>query len=83
MVPSVFLAVESLPLLANGKVDKKALPEPPEPEAGAGAGKGSEGYAAPANEVNWPCGSNRKRMHAVQVQNTYLSAQAVNQLLCF
>ncbi len=43
MVPSVIVAVESLPLNANGKVDRKALPEP-------GFESGQE-YEAPQGEV--------------------------------
>ncbi|MCP5046002.1 MAG: amino acid adenylation domain-containing protein, partial [bacterium] len=41
MVPSYFLEMESIPLTANGKVDRKALPEPVI-EAG-------KDYVAPAN----------------------------------
>ncbi len=58
MVPSVLLALPKLPLLANGKVDKKALPEPPKPEAGSGG----EEYEGPRDEVrslvvgSWQCG---------------------------
>ncbi len=43
MVPSVLVALESLPLNANGKVDRKALPDPT-PESG-------RGYEAPQGEV--------------------------------
>jgi len=46
MIPSCFVQLEMLPLLASGKVDKKALPEP-----GAEAGGGSGEYRAPANEI--------------------------------
>ena len=42
MIPRHFIRVESIPLTANGKVDRKALPVPG--EAGAGAR-----YAAPRN----------------------------------
>nr|NIM13090.1 AMP-binding protein [Candidatus Aminicenantes bacterium]NIM84716.1 AMP-binding protein [Candidatus Aminicenantes bacterium]NIN19086.1 AMP-binding protein [Candidatus Aminicenantes bacterium]NIN42988.1 AMP-binding protein [Candidatus Aminicenantes bacterium]NIN85731.1 AMP-binding protein [Candidatus Aminicenantes bacterium] len=43
MIPSYFLPIEKIPLTVNGKIDKKALPEPI-------IGKTS-GYAVPQNEI--------------------------------
>ncbi|NOQ25537.1 MAG: amino acid adenylation domain-containing protein, partial [Bacteroidales bacterium] len=43
MIPSYFVELESLPLNANGKVNRKALPSP---EVKAG-----DDYAAPSNEI--------------------------------
>ena len=45
MIPSYFVTMDKIPLTANGKVDRNALPEP-----GGGEGSGQE-YAPPGNEV--------------------------------
>ncbi|HLP48742.1 MAG TPA: amino acid adenylation domain-containing protein [Candidatus Kapabacteria bacterium] len=47
MLPSYFVRVENIPLTANGKVDRRALPLP---EAGGMGNMGSE-YIPPANEI--------------------------------
>ncbi|MEI8257969.1 MAG: phosphopantetheine-binding protein, partial [Deltaproteobacteria bacterium] len=46
MVPSVLVRLESLPLSANGKVDRKALPEPSED-----AGTADRVYTAPEGPI--------------------------------
>jgi acyl carrier protein len=43
MVPSAIMVLESLPLSPNGKIDRKALPEP--------QARASQVYVAPRNEV--------------------------------
>ncbi|HEY0055307.1 MAG TPA: amino acid adenylation domain-containing protein, partial [Pedobacter sp.] len=45
MIPSAWIELEQLPLTANGKVDRKALPDPDTTELLTG------GYVAPGNEI--------------------------------
>jgi acyl carrier protein len=45
MVPSAYVRLESMPLLPNGKLDRRALPAP------AGESFGQRGYEAPQGEV--------------------------------
>ena len=46
MLPAHFVQLEELPLTSNGKLDKKALPDP----EGLGMSTGVE-YVAPRNEI--------------------------------
>jgi acyl-coenzyme A synthetase/AMP-(fatty) acid ligase len=45
MVPSFFVQLEAIPLTVNGKIDRKALPEPDV------RGQIAQGYVEPRNEI--------------------------------
>ncbi|HEU4751605.1 MAG TPA: condensation domain-containing protein, partial [Armatimonadota bacterium] len=47
MVPSAFVALDAFPLSPNGKVDRRALPDPAREEAP----RTQEGFATPAEEI--------------------------------
>ncbi len=46
MIPSAWLFIEAIPLTANGKIDRKALPDPSD----LGRGRLETAYVAPRNE---------------------------------
>jgi amino acid adenylation domain-containing protein len=48
MIPTAFVLLEKIPLTANGKVDRRALPDPAEVSRG-----GKQEVAAPRNDVEW------------------------------
>jgi amino acid adenylation domain-containing protein len=45
MIPAYFIPIDKIPLTANGKLDRKALPKP------EGTIKAKRSYAAPVNEI--------------------------------
>src|SRR5206468_11886190 len=47
MVPSSFVQLQEMPLTPNGKIDRKALPEPDR------ASDSGRDYAAPRSELEW------------------------------
>jgi FkbM family methyltransferase len=63
MVPSIFMLLDHLPLSPNGKVDKKALPDP---EIRAGSG-----YVAPGNHIE-------KRIAAIWQKTLNLDKVGIN-----
>jgi len=68
MIPSYFVQLEKIPLTANGKVDRRALPEP-----GLKAG---EGYIGPGNELEkrlvalWAEVLGRNELHIAQLKTS-------------
>ncbi|MCG8927146.1 non-ribosomal peptide synthetase [Lentzea sp. CC55] len=64
LVPSAFVTLDALPLTANGKLDRRALPEPPAPEAdGAYVAPRTEGERALAGIWERLLGTGRVGVH--------------------
>jgi tyrocidine synthetase-3 len=69
MIPSYFVPLEKMPLNANGKIDRRALPEP-------GTGKTSTNYIAPRDEIErklvdiWAEVLGRNALHASQLRES-------------
>ncbi|WP_329793948.1 amino acid adenylation domain-containing protein [Lentzea sp. DG1S-22] len=64
LVPSAFVTLDALPLTANGKLDRRALPEPPAPEAdGAHVAPRTEGERALAGIWERLLGAARVGVH--------------------
>lgn len=73
MIPNDYIAMKQLPLTANGKIDRKALPRP--------AGRGlilPEGSATPANEYTPPSTELEKTIAASWIQSLGLSKISIH-----